>query len=201
MDENTTARLESWLVRIREGDNTAFDEVLRHFEKRLYALTSKMLKGFPEVAAREQTGDVFHNAFQQLEAALKATIAGNADRAEPKTFHTADFLRLVAFKLRQELLDLATRYRRRPTVSLPGTDPAASASWDPEEFAHWSEFHETAARLPEKLREVFDLLYYGGLTKAEAAEMLDISVKTVRKRWQEACLWIADILGDRLPGQ
>lgn len=52
MGENSTAQLDSWLVRIRNGDDAAFNELLRHFERRLEALASKMLKGFPEVAAR-----------------------------------------------------------------------------------------------------------------------------------------------------
>jgi DNA-directed RNA polymerase specialized sigma24 family protein len=41
------------------------------------------------------------------------------------------------------------------------------------------------ARLPDKLRAVFDLLWYQGLTQAEAAALLGVAVRTVKSRWLE----------------
>jgi DNA-directed RNA polymerase specialized sigma24 family protein len=35
-----------------------------------------------------------------------------------------------------------------------------------------------------------ELLFFGGLTEAEVAEVLDVSVRTVKRDWQFAKLWL-----------
>jgi RNA polymerase sigma-70 factor (ECF subfamily) len=49
------------------------------------------------------------------------------------------------------------------------------------------------------MREVFDLVWYQGLTNAEAAEILGVSTKTVRRRWQAGCLRLHDAMAGQLP--
>ena len=46
---------------------------------------------------------------------------------------------------------------------------------------------------------MFDLIFYQGLSHAEAAALLGISTKTVQRRWQEACMRLYKALGGRLP--
>jgi RNA polymerase sigma-70 factor (ECF subfamily) len=53
--------------------------------------------------------------------------------------------------------------------------------------------------LPEEEREVFDLLRIQGLTQAEVAEVLDVSVKTVRRRLHRALVLLAKELKDLCP--
>ena len=43
-----------------------------------------------------------------------------------------------------------------------------------------------AAKLPDDLREVFDLLWYQEMLQSEAAAILGISVPTVKLRWMKA---------------
>ena len=64
----------------------------------------------------------------------------------------------------------------------------------------WGEFHEAVGALPEDERDVFDLLWYQGLTRQEAAALLEVSAKTVQRRWQAACLRLHDALHGELPG-
>ena len=64
------------------------------------------------------------------------------------------------------------------------------------QLAEWSAFHQQAGSLPEELGSVFDLIFYQGLSQAEAAEVLGISVKTIKRRWQKARLRAA-----RCPGR
>jgi RNA polymerase sigma-70 factor (ECF subfamily) len=40
--------------------------------------------------------------------------------------------------------------------------------------------------LPDEEREVVNLLFYGGLTQQEAARVLGVSLRTVKRRWQSA---------------
>jgi RNA polymerase sigma-70 factor (ECF subfamily) len=42
--------------------------------------------------------------------------------------------------------------------------------------------------LPDQEREVFDLLYYEGVSQDEAAAILGCSARTIRRRWNEAKL-------------
>jgi RNA polymerase sigma-70 factor (ECF subfamily) len=53
--------------------------------------------------------------------------------------------------------------------------------------------------LPEDEREVFDLVGIHGLTHAEAAAVLGVSVKTVQRRLNRARLLLAEQLADLRP--
>ena len=59
----------------------------------------------------------------------------------------------------------------------------------------WTEFHEAAARLPDDLRAVFDLLWYQEMSQAEAAALLGIAVRTVKLRWMKARLRVQQEFG------
>jgi RNA polymerase sigma factor (sigma-70 family) len=53
--------------------------------------------------------------------------------------------------------------------------------------------------LPEDEREVVGLIFYHGWTQAEAAELLGVDARTVRRRWRSACLRLSEELGGHLP--
>jgi DNA-directed RNA polymerase specialized sigma24 family protein len=46
---------------------------------------------------------------------------------------------------------------------------------------------------------VFDLIYYQGLTRVDAAGLLGVSERTVKRRWRAARLRLMERFGDRLP--
>ena len=58
---------------------------------------------------------------------------------------------------------------------------------------------EAIDSLPEDEREVFGLVRLQGLTHAEAAEVLDVSTKTVQRRLNRASLLLAEGLDDLRP--
>jgi DNA-directed RNA polymerase specialized sigma24 family protein len=49
----------------------------------------------------------------------------------------------------------------------------------------------TPARADEKLAQIVELRYFGGLTEVEIAEMLGQSERTVRRSWDKAKLLTA----------
>jgi len=73
----------------------------------------------------------------------------------------------------------------------------SSKADEPDDLTMWMEFHGSVEALPKDLREVVDLLYYEGLTQAEAAAVLDISPRTLKRRWLEAKLFLHETLCDR----
>ena len=51
-------------------------------------------------------------------------------------------------------------------------------------------------KLPDEQRDVVGLLWYGGLSQPEAAEVLGISLATVKRRWQAARMALYEVLND-----
>jgi RNA polymerase sigma-70 factor (ECF subfamily) len=197
-------QIQSCIDRMRSGDASARNELLVHASERLTRLTRKMLRDFPGVHRWEQTDDVLQNAALRLCRAL-----GEFQPATP-----ADFFRLAAVQIRRELLDLARRYSGAHGLgahhgSVVGADeaPAAGAgpnpvdtTHDPQRLAAWTEFHGEVESLPAEEREAFDLLFYQGLSQAEAASVLDVSERTIKRRWQAARLRVSQALGGKIPG-
>ena len=54
---------------------------------------------------------------------------------------------------------------------------------------------ERLAMVDERLNQVVECRYFGGLTEAETAEALGITVRTVQRDWRKARDWLAPELG------
>jgi RNA polymerase sigma factor (sigma-70 family) len=192
--------LQLWLDRLNAGDPAARNELIRHSRDRLRLLTHQMLRNYPRVKEWEDTSDVLQNVLVRLDRALRAI-----------TIPTArDFLKLAAVKIRQELIDISRRItgpqgdgaNRVP----PGNDPRgvpepADNSGDPYRLALWREFHDTIVALGDEDREMFELLYYQGLTQPEAAALVGKPLKTFKTHWRNAKLRLMTRLGGELPIQ
>jgi RNA polymerase sigma factor (sigma-70 family) len=202
-DDHAT-QIQGCIDRLRLGDSSARDELLVHASERLARLTRKMLRDFPGVRRWEQTDDVLQNAALRLCRALT--------EVQPPT--VADFFRLAAAQIRRELLDMARRFSGAHGLGAHhaslagGSDGPSSAglpnppdsTYDPDRLAAWSDFHREAEALPEEEREAFDLLFYQGLSQAEAAAILGVSERTMKRRWQSARLRLIEALGGKMPG-
>jgi len=147
-----------------------------------------MLRDFPGVQRWEDTDDVMQNAALRLHAAL-STIA-------PPT--TADFLRLAASQLRRELIDMSRHYfgphghganydshQASTSGQAVGANAAETDTHEPCRLAMWAEFHRYVDLLPDVDRALYDLLWYQGLTQASAAQVLNVTERTIQRRWQQ----------------
>jgi RNA polymerase sigma-70 factor (ECF subfamily) len=187
--------------RLRGGDDRARADLIGHACDRLRLLTRRMLRTYPGVRRWEQTDDVLQNALLRLCRALEAE--------QPAT--SLHFWRLAALQTRRELIDLA-RHHRGPE-GLGGrhhTDPQRAADdpggvlamhidGEPASLEEWGWFHEQVEALPEEEREVFGLLWYEGLEQEEAARVLCLSPRTVKRRWQSARIRLDVALSGRRP--
>jgi RNA polymerase sigma-70 factor (ECF subfamily) len=195
--DGTTEQVEQWIARLRQGDRGARDALLACAGDRLLKLTRKMLRLSADVRRWEQTDDVFQNAMMRLYRSLEEVELQNARH----------FFHVAALQIRRELIDLARRYQGphgmgRNLRLQPQSDDTerfghpepAEQTYDPAELATWLEFHQRIELLPEEERDVFQLLWYGGLSTEEAAEALNISARTVRRRWQAARLELHGVL-------
>ena len=194
-DSPQTTQMILLLERMQAGDLDAREETLRHVRGRLERLTRKMLKDYPRVKRYEQTDDVLQNAIMRLLAALR----------DVRPSSTREFFGLASLQIRRVLLDLAKHYygphgQGANRESLPpdhegGVLPDVPDSADtPSDAAAWQEFHEKTEELPPDERDVFGLLYYQGMTQVEAAVLLNVTVRTVQRRWQAALLGLHDLV-------
>jgi RNA polymerase sigma factor (sigma-70 family) len=199
-----TALVQSALDRFHAGDPKALDDLFARAAQRLERIARRMLHGsFERVAAQEQTNDVTQEASLRLLKAL----------AEVKVRTPAEFFRLSSAIMRRVLIDLARHHygpegsaAHRAAASpaeITGAStpaPTAGSSNAPDALAAWGEFHDRVEKLPEEQRAVFDLLWYQELSQEEAAEVLGVSVPTVKRRWRDAKVELIDVLGDNFPG-
>jgi RNA polymerase sigma-70 factor (ECF subfamily) len=184
-----------WVERIQSGDGAVWGELLGHVGGRLERLTHNMLQGYPGVKRWEQTNDVLQKALVRLDRALR----------EVRPASMREFFGLASLQIRRELLDLANHYSGPEGLgknldSLPNGQfgmafpEPVDRSPTPSRLAEWCEIHQRIACLPEEEREAFNLLHYQGVTQAEAAALLGVSVRTVQRRWHSALLLLHDLL-------
>jgi RNA polymerase sigma-70 factor (ECF subfamily) len=197
MPEQTTLRVQRCLDRLRTADPAAREELLATSCTRLNALVRKMFHADGRLREWEQTDDVFQGAMVRLCRAL-----GAVSPATPR-----EFFRLAALQIRRELIDLARRHfgpagdaaHRAPQRADGALGEPADSTLDPTQLSAWGDLHEQIGALPDDEREVFDLVWYQELTHSEAADVLNVSTKTIQRRWHAACLRLHDALGDHLP--
>jgi RNA polymerase sigma-70 factor (ECF subfamily) len=199
-----TTVIQGWIDRLRAGDDSARTALQDCTCERLCRLTRKMLKGYPGVGRWEQTDDILQNALIRLDRALTAVAPPTA----------LEFFRLAAAQVRRELIDLARRHSGpegldaryatwagaddRDGSSVEVGEPS-DTTYDPSRLAAWTEFHRHIEGLADEDREIFDLLWYQGLTQAEAATVLGVSERTVTRRWVAARLSLHRALGGQVP--
>jgi RNA polymerase sigma-70 factor (ECF subfamily) len=195
-----TLWLQHCVERWRAGDRQAADSLFRGVGQRLEYIARKMLRGFHAVRDRADTGDVLQGSLLRLLNSLR--------RVQPESMR--HFFNLAAVHVRRELLDLARHFSSMAFVPPAPADSttdsssadsrqAAEAPTEDDDFDLWCRFHEAVERLPADEREVVGLMFYHGWTQAQIAELLQVNERTVRRRWQSACLRLNELVGDKLP--
>jgi RNA polymerase sigma-70 factor (ECF subfamily) len=199
----STTQIQLRLDRLRAGYLAARDELLTIACKRLTRLAQRMLRRYRGVCLWEQTDDVLQSAALRLWQSLDAV----------KPASVRSFINLAAVQIRRELIDLARHYQGREgprrlrvgrfrsgsSASPPGPPEPGTDTDDPARLAGWTEFHAQVQALSDAEKEIFDLLWYQGLSKAEAAALLGVTERVVRYRWRCACVRLHHRLGGRLP--
>lgn len=197
----TTELLDLW----QAGDQSARDRLLERCCERLRILAHRMLRQrFSHVGRWEQTDDVLQRAMLRLYQSLEAVTLQSG-----RHFHN-----LAVTQIRRELIELARHYygplglgtkheTDRPVDDVEGRrtpkHEPLDRSPEPSSVAEWVEFHQKIDELPPEEREVIELLFYQDLTQEEAAEVLGVTDRTVRRRWAEAKTRLCEAFGGEPP--
>jgi RNA polymerase sigma-70 factor (ECF subfamily) len=177
------------LVRLaREGDNRAFDALAGRYANKAYRLAFKVLRDEPE--AEDAVQDAFLSAYRHLPRF-----------EERSTFSTwlyrvtmnAALMRLR--KRREDMLSIERPPRpddREAALELEDRRPGPHQEVANRELA--AAIQDAILALPEELREVFVLREDAGLSNADTAEVLGLSVPAVKSRLHRARLGLRDRL-------
>jgi RNA polymerase sigma factor (sigma-70 family) len=189
------------LRQVRNGEELARNALLAHVRERQMKLASRLKRGYPLLRCMADTDDVI----QALQIRLHEVLSSNAPTS------ASHFESLWKRMVKRTLYDFVRRFMGRngkkartltnlessidekkllETLQAPGDDPMC--------LEFWTAFHECAATLPEKERDVFRLLHYQDMTQKQAASILGVSLKTVRRRWTRAKCLLGECLIDNV---
>jgi RNA polymerase sigma-70 factor (ECF subfamily) len=179
---------EAVIDRVRGGDTALFEVIMRRYNQRLYRVARAILGD--ESEAEDVMQQAYVNAYLNLHQF--------AERARFSTWLT----KIAVY----EALARVKRRRRQGLEPLPeteeGEDMLRSEAPDAERRAYANEigaFVETAiAAMPEGYRAAFVLREIEGLSTAEVASCLDVSVDTVKTRVHRARVRLRADLSERV---
>jgi RNA polymerase sigma factor (TIGR02999 family) len=175
------------LVRAGQGDSDAADQLMTELYPELKRMAARIFRS-------ERTNHTLQPTALVHEAYLRTFGADPIDWRD-----RAHFFALMARQIRRILVDhgRATRAGKRGSGAVKLTlDDAEepSVNRDDDCFALDEALNALAVEDPRSAR-VVELRYFGGLTEAEVAEVLGISMPTVTRDWRFARSWLLARLG------
>ena len=164
--------------RILDGDDIAFTDLVRKYQKPVHALVWRKIGDFH--IAEEITQDTFLKAYQKL-GTLK------------KPQHFASWLYVIATRR-------CLAWHRKKRLQIQPMDETSSSDYEKGTYSqHVVEENERTAaeaqrevvkrllaKLPESERTVITLYYFSDMTSAEIGAFLGVSANTIRSRLRRA---------------
>jgi RNA polymerase sigma-70 factor (ECF subfamily) len=176
--QDITAMLAAW----KGGDTGALDRLTDLVYPELRQIARRNLE-------RRRAGDSLESAALANEAYLKLVGAGGV-RCENR----AHFLALCSQIMRRILVDHARHrgYAKRGGYAphVPLDDVLLVAEARGIEVLALNEALDALARIDDRKSRVVELRYFGGLNNEETAEVLEVSVDTVKRDFRMARAWL-----------
>ncbi len=166
------------LVAVREGESSAMDE--------LFPLVYDELRGMAHGRLRRrQPSQTLNTTALVHEAYLKLV-----DQTRAQWNDRSHFLAVASVAMRHILVDHARRRtaakRGGPERDVTLDDMQPGAMNRAEEILALDQALEALAELSERLAKLVELRFFGGLSVAETAEVLEVSERTVKRDWRKA---------------
>ncbi|MEO1614651.1 MAG: ECF-type sigma factor [Planctomycetota bacterium] len=175
---------------IKKGTVTSLLEALPQEHNQLYELVYEHLKAIAHnrISAQDRANALDTTALVN-EAYLKLARRTNGWRDR------RHFYGVAAEAMRRILIDAARgrdREKRGGGLqqhSLSGVFTFDGENWE-EDLLELDEALEALAKHSAEFSEIVQLRFFSGLTVKECAEVLDVSVSTVERRWRFARAWL-----------
>ena len=175
------------LARIRRGDKAAFDDLLPLVYPELHRIADRYFRRERREHTLQPTALV-HEAYLRL---VNQRFADCQDRAQ--------FLGVAAFLMRRILVNHARgrqadkRGNSPRPVSLD--DVMAVTEQRADEVLAIDQALSRLAELDADQARLVEMHFFGGMNFDEIADLLGISVPTVKRRWASARAWLSHELG------
>ena len=195
-DQHTTAAIQRYLDELAgdSPDEPVIREVLDRAVRRLHQLCATLLyRSYPRLTRPPlnlQTDEMLSSVVERLLKAMRATRPANVRQ----------FFALAGQHTRWELNDLARHLDKRPCTSevdaaLLPAQPESESGLTPD----CRRMIEAIEGLPDDEREVFDLVRIQGLSHVEAADLLNVAPKTVKRRLDRGLILLSEVVADLKP--
>ena len=183
---NVTLLLKEW----QAGDRAALD----HLTPVVYAELRKLAGSY---LRRERSGHTLQPTALVHEAYMRMV-----DQSVPQFKNRAHFFGIAANLMRQIVVDFARRYRTQKRgagkrTSIDGCNPGA-----PDQFEYLLDIHEALDRLAafdERKSRVIEMKYFGGLQREEIAEVIGLSLASVKRDLLLGEAWLRRELAPKDP--
>lgn len=175
--QEITELLKAW----GKGDKAALDELAPLCYQELRRLARRHMR-------QERPGQTLQTSALVNEAFLRLTDWENVDWQ-----NRAHFFAMAARIMRNILVDFAKRRRSAKRGADPLMVSLSAVANVPQRGADLialDEALDALAALSPRQSQVIELKFFGGLTIEETAEVLKVSVGTVRRDWSLARAWL-----------
>jgi RNA polymerase sigma-70 factor (ECF subfamily) len=176
--DNLTGLLIEW----RQGDKAALDKLTPLVYDEMRRLAHRYVR-------RERDGHTLQTTALVNEVYLRLAGQQNVEWQD-----RAHFFGVIAQVMRHILIDhaRARHYAKRGGTAehVPLEDADLMSAQRAAELVALDEALDELARLDRRKSRVVELRYFGGLSLEETAEVLEISVMTVRRDWRAAKAWL-----------
>jgi len=174
------------LIRSRNNDREAADE-----------LFSRLYDELQRVAHRQLVSS--GGATLDTAGLINETYLRVVDQTRVQWHDRAHFFAYAAQAMRHVLVDRARRRRAKKRGGgqhpLTFTERAVALEQSPEILMDLDDALEALATEDPRLATVVDLRFFAGLTEEQAASVLDVSARTVRRDWFKAKAFLYARLG------
>lgn len=175
-DQDTT-RL---LLAARDGDREAFDRLYARVYDELRRIARQRLR-------RHRSGETLDTTALVHEAYLK--LVGNASATD-----RAHFLALASRAMRFILVDharaRAVQKRGGGKAAIPLHDVQVAADQPAPDLLALDDALERLHRVSDRQGRLVEYRFFGGLSYDEIAEVMGVSVRTVKRDWTRARTWL-----------
>jgi RNA polymerase sigma factor (TIGR02999 family) len=175
-----------WLLAWGRGDESALASLMPLVHRELHRLARRHMRGEGRAHTLQPTALV-NEAYLRL---VRASNVRWQDRAH--------FFAIAARLMRQILVDHARRrnyVKRGGDAARVSLDEATFASVEPgKDLVALDEALRSLAAIDERKSRVIELRFFGGLSVAETAAVLNVSSDTVLRDWRLAKAWLTQAL-------
>lgn len=130
------------------------------------------------------TTDLVHEAYLRLEKSLGL-----------QSFPRAVFFSLATQAMRRILIDHAREQKRKKRgagqIFITHHEDNKAVQYSPDEILAVNDVMEQFKKISERQHQVVEYWFFGGFKHEEIAEILDVSLASVRRDWRLARAWLS----------